>query len=175
MPERPSTTLQPVFLYRPCFPKCTGDLAPRELVNALTHARARRVPGRRDVAVVAEIVVYREMAVCRYRENDLGQPFLDSRILVAEFMARIDCETGRQAGDERKPECAGEAEITASGIPAGRNQHDNMQWHGHVGEPPIVGVPVHLHDNGLGRVVAVLAEQPVENRPEAEIQCQGQQ
>ncbi len=125
--------------------------------------------------MMAEIVVDREVPVGRHGENDLRQPFLEPRVLVAEFMARVDGKSCRQAGHEGEAEQSRDAQIRRSRIPGRADQCDKMQRNRCVGQTAVEAIRIQLHDHFLGRVVGVLAEYPVQNRPEPEVEEQRQQ
>ena len=90
-------------------------------------------------------------------------------------MAGVDRQSGRYAGDEGEAQEAGKAQHLGAGVPGSHDQREEMQRHRGVSQPPVVAVPVELDNYLFRRVITVFAENPVNDRPEAEVQQQRQQ
>ncbi len=54
---------------------------------------------RRNIAVMAAIVIDAEVALARNREHRFRKVFLEFRVLVAKLMASINCEPGSEPRD----------------------------------------------------------------------------
>jgi len=138
------------------------NLAPREAVDALAHARAGRVFGRGDVAVVAVIVLDAEMPVRRHREHELGEPALERRGLVVKFVTRVDprvrCEASAVSGGEKCPH----GRLLRRRPPGAANQRHEVQGYGRHRQPAIKAVRLELRHVRLGWVVLVFAQSSVE-------------
>ena len=98
MPNGLIAARQPVFFYCPGLLECSWNFTYREAVNTLAHAGACRIRGRRNISMVAEIMIDRKMAVSRKCQDDLSQQFFNSGVFVTEFVASVDSEAAGQAG-----------------------------------------------------------------------------
>ena len=93
---------QPLLFEPPATTECAGNLAQHEPVDAFAHARADAVFRRRDVHMMAAVVLDTEVAVAHQAVDDLrGSPVGAAR-LVTELMADQDRIGAREARAQRQ-------------------------------------------------------------------------
>ena len=108
------------------------------------------------------VVLDGEVPVSGHREDDFRQRLFQLRILVPEFMSRIDREPGNHASYRSEEHERPPAQVLRQYIECADQERDDMQRHHDVSKAPIIVILLELHDHLFGRVVGVLADQPVE-------------
>ena len=88
-PDRLAELLQPLALQRPAAAERAGNFAQHELVDRLAHARADAVLRRRDVHVMAAVVLDAEVAVADQSVHDLGGDAVGAELTFASGVARV--------------------------------------------------------------------------------------
>ena len=162
MPDGLAEARQALLLDLPATAESAGNLAQGELVDVFAHARTGRVGRRRDVAMVTAVVFDAEMAIGRDGEDDACQPAFERRFLVTQFVCRVDAEATVEPGGQRQDQDREQRQRLRADEGRDGDEDDGMQGHGQHRQPAVVGIILKLADQFLRRIVAILAQPPVE-------------
>lgn len=129
---------------------------------------ARGILGGRDAHVMPAVVLDEEVSVCDRRQRNLREPALEAVRLVPEFMRGVDRDARRRAERQREADVVVPRQRMRADDPHAHEERDVLDERREIDDQAVVALAFEVRHDVFGRVVAVVADQRVENRNHAE-------